>query len=153
MAIDGADEVAPDLSLIKGLGGALLREKIVAAAARRFVVAVDGSKMVDRLGAKAPLPVEVIPFGWRALLPRLQALGAEVRLRQDAGGGPFVTDEGNFILDCRFQGIDDPAGLDGEIKRLVGVVATGLFAGLATEVIVADAGGARIISSAASTPP
>ncbi len=154
LAIDGADEVAPDLSVVKGLGGALLREKIVAAAARRFVVVVDESKLVAQLGTKAPLPVEVIPFGWRALLPRLQALGAQPTLRPAAdGAGPFVTDEGNYILDCRFAGIADPAGLAGEIKACVGVVETGLFTGLVSAAIVAAAGGVRVIASGASTPP
>ena len=153
LTIDGADEVAPDLAVLKGLGGALLREKIVAAAARRFVVVVDESKLVAQLGAKAPLPVEVIPFGWRALLPALQRLGARPALRLAAGSAaPFVTDEGNYILDCRFDGIADPAGLAGEIKRCVGVVETGLFTGLARAAIVAAAGGVRVIASGASTP-
>jgi ribose 5-phosphate isomerase A len=154
LALDGADEVAPDLSLIKGLGGALLREKIVAAAARRFVVVVDGSKLVEQLGLKTPVPVEVIRFGWRALLPRLERLGAQPALRRARDSQtPFVTDEGNYILDCRFAGIPDPAGLAGELKRCVGVVETGLFTGLANAAVVAEEGGVRVIASGASTPP
>jgi ribose 5-phosphate isomerase A len=140
--------------LIKGLGGALLREKITAAAARRFIVIADGSKLVRRLGTKAPVPVEVIQFGWRSLAARLERLGAQAQLRpQEDGGEPFVTDEGNYILDCRFDGIDDPAELDRRIRGLAGVVETGLFVGMASEAIVAEAGGVRVIASAASTPP
>ena len=146
LAIDGADEVAPDLSLIKGLGGAMLREKIVESAARRFVVVVDESKLVDRLGAKGPVPVEVIQFGWRAVVPHLEGLGATVTLRLWPGGGePFVTDEGNYILDCRFAWIDDPAELDRRIRDHAGAVVTGIFAGMASQVVVAGAGGVRIL--------
>ncbi len=152
LALDGADEVAPDLSLIKGRGGALLREKIVEAAARRFVVVVDESKLVDQLG-KGPLPVEVIPFGWRTVVPHLESLGATVDLRRGADGQPFITDEGNYILDCRFPGIPDPADLDRRIRSRAGIVETGLFVGLASEVIVAGADGIRVISSFSSTPP
>lgn len=142
LALDGADEVTPDLALIKGLGGALLREKIVAAAARRFVVIVDESKLVKQLGMKSPLPVEVVPFGWRTLVAHLEGLGARPELRRK-DGEPFVTDEGNYILDCRFAGIPDPAGLDGKIRSRVGIVETGLFVGMASAVIVAAAGGVR----------
>ncbi len=148
LAIDGADEVAPDLALIKGLGGALLREKIVVSVARRFVVVVDESKLVDRLGTKGPVPVEVIAFGWRALLPHLERLGAQPTLRSQPGStAPFVTDEGNYILDCRFPPIDDPAELDRRLRDRAGVVETGLFVGMASQVVVAGAGGVKLLGS------
>ena len=138
LAIDGADEVDPQLNLIKGLGGALLWEKIVESAAARFVVIVDESKLVRRLGTKAPVPVEVVSFGWRALLPRFEALGAVPALRQSAEGQPFVTDGGHYIVDCRFpDGIDDPAEAATRLRAWAGVVETGLFVGMATEVVVA----------------
>jgi ribose 5-phosphate isomerase A len=146
LAIDGADEVAPNLALIKGLGGALLREKIVVSVARRFVVVVDDSKLVDRLGTKGPVPVEVIAFGWRALLPHLERLGARPILRLQPGDtGPYVTDEGNYILDCEFPPIDDPQDLDRRIRDRAGVVETGLFAGMASQVVVAGAGGVKLL--------
>ena len=148
LAIDGADEVAPDLALIKGLGGALLREKIVVSVARRFVVVVDESKLVDQLGTKGPVPVEVIAFGWRALLPHLKRLGARPALRLLPNSKePFVTDEGNYILDCRFPPIDDPLDLDRRIQDRAGVVETGLFAGMASQVVVAGAGGVRTLGN------
>jgi ribose 5-phosphate isomerase A len=138
LAIDGADEFDPRLDLIKGLGGALLWEKIVAAAARRFIVVVDESKRVARLGTRAPVPVEVIPFGWRTLLDRFRAAGAEPALRETAAGGPFITDSGNWIIDCRFAGgIDDAAAVEAELLRHPGVVDTGLFLGMTSAVIVA----------------
>lgn len=150
LAIDGADEVAPDLTLIKGRGGALLREKIVAAAARRLVIIVDESKIVAQLGTKAPLPVEVIPFGWRAAAAHLERLGSQPELRRGTAGEPFVTDEGNYILDCRFPGILDPAGLDRRIRSRAGVVETGLFVGMANEVIVAAGDGVRTMKAGAT---
>src|SRR5690242_11361026 len=129
LAIDGADEVERgSLDLIKGRGGALLREKIVAAASRRFVVVVDDEKLVDRLGQEAPVPVEVAQFGWQATAAALAKLGAEPDLRQ-AGGGPFITDGGNVILDCRFGPIADPADTERAINGIVGVVENGLFVG------------------------
>jgi ribose 5-phosphate isomerase A len=146
LAIDGADEVAPDLALIKGLGGALLREKIVVSAAQRFVVVVDDRKLVDRLGTKGPVPVEVIAFGWRALLPHLERLGARPILRLQPGDAePYVTDEGNYILDCEFPPIDDPQDLDRRIRDRAGVVETGLFAGMASQVVVAGADGIKLL--------
>ena len=139
LTIDGADEVERGtLNLIKGLGGALLREKIVAAASRRLVVVVDGSKLVDRLGTLAPVPVEVVAFGLEATEAALEALGASARLRQSPSGAPFVTDGGNRILDCRFARIDDPARLETRIRRIVGVVECGLFISRAETVFVAD---------------
>lgn len=137
--IDGADEVDPVLNLIKGRGGALLREKIVACASRRFVVIVDQSKPVRQLGSKAPLPVEVVPFGWKHTRELLEALGAEALLR--GGDQPFRTDSGNFILDCRFAQIDDVPRLATSIKSITGVVEHGFFLGMASEVIVGRADG------------
>jgi len=141
LAIDGADEVDPALDCIKGLGGALLWEKIVASAAERFVVVVDGSKLVEQLGTRAPLPVEVVPFGWRTHLDALRELGAEPTLRE-RDGGPFVTDGGHYIIDCRFEGgMADPIGVQTTLRARAGVVDTGLFIDMATDVFVAGSGG------------
>jgi ribose 5-phosphate isomerase A len=140
LAIDGADEFDPSLDLIKGLGGALLWEKIVAAASRRFIVVVDESKRVPRLGTRAPVPVEVVPFGWRTLLEPFRRAGAEPVLREGADGAPFVTDGGHYIIDCSFaDGIPDAAVVEAALRRQPGVVETGLFLGLASVVIVAGA--------------
>lgn len=139
LAVDGADEVErQSLCLIKGRGGALLREKLVAAASDRRVIVVDQSKLVPALG-RGPLPVEVVPFGWRQTLGRLEQLGAQVNLRQ-VDGRPFVSDEGNYVVDCAFGPIDDPAALAARIKALLGVVEHGLFVGLADRVVVAGPG-------------
>jgi ribose 5-phosphate isomerase A len=139
LTIDGADEVERGtLNLIKGLGGALLREKIVASASRRLVIIVDGAKLVHRLGTRVPVPVEIVPFGLEVIQA---ALGAETRLRVATTGEPFVTDSGNWILDCAFGPIADPAGLEARIGRVVGVVESGLFIGRADLVFVADADG------------
>jgi ribose 5-phosphate isomerase A len=142
LTIDGADEVERGtLDLIKGLGGALLREKIVAAASRRLAIVVDGSKLVDRLGTRTPVPVEVVAFGLEATWAALETLGASARLRLSPAGEPFVTDSGNRILDCSFGPIADPAGLEERIRRVVGVVESGLFVGRTDAVFVADASG------------
>lgn len=138
LTIDGADEFDPRLALVKGGGGALLYEKVVAAASRRMVAVCDGKKKVDTLG-RFPLPVEVVPFGYEQVLRRLSALGAKVKLRQSEGE-VFKTDGGHYILDAAFGAIPDPASLAQEIDRIVGVVEHGLFVGLCTEVIMADAG-------------
>jgi ribose 5-phosphate isomerase A len=144
LAVDGADEVDPDLNLIKGMGGALLREKIVVQAARRFVVIVDGRKEVERLGQRSAVPVEVVPFGWKAHVPVLEALGATVEFRRDEHDRPAYTDNGNIILDCHFElSISDPVEVERRLEERAGVVATGLFLGLATEVLVADPAGVR----------
>ena len=135
LAIDGADEVDSRLNLTKGGGGALLREKIVASAADRFIVFVDSSKLVTHLGA-FPLPVEVIPFGWPLAQRLLGELGAEPVLRRSSGGQPFRSDEGNYILDCRFGLIEDPAGLASQISPLPGVVEHGLFVAMSDVVLV-----------------
>jgi ribose 5-phosphate isomerase A len=142
LAIDGADEVERGtLSLIKGRGGALLEEKLVAAASRRFAIVVDQSKLVDRLSPeREPIPVEVVPFGWKTTAQRLHALGAEWTLRPAEGGGPFVTDGGHYILDCLFPHFDSAQELQRRLDGTIGVVEHGLFQGMATEVIVASSG-------------
>lgn len=149
LTIDGADEIETgSLNLIKGLGGALLREKIVASASDRLIIVADAPKLVDRLGGTAPVPVEVVPFGWETTAVRLRRLGTEPALRRDAAGQPFRTDGGNLILDCRFGSIEDPAGLDQAIVRIVGVVETGLFIGMANLALVAtDSGIVRLPGS------
>jgi ribose 5-phosphate isomerase A len=157
LTIDGADEVERGtLNLIKGLGGALLREKIVAAASRRLAIVVDGSKLVDRLGTHSPVPAEVVAFGLEATQAALEVLGASARLRLSQAGDPFVTDNGNRILDCSFGSIADPARLEERIRHIVGVVESGLFISRADPVFVADAGGVHRLDSARShrgSPP
>ncbi len=148
LTIDGADEVERGtLNLIKGLGGALLREKIVAAASHRLAIIVDGSKVVDRLGSHAPVPVEVIPFGLEATRESLEVVGASAKLRTTASAAPFVTDGGHNILDCRFEPIADPARLEERIRRIVGVVECGLFISRAHMVFVADGHGVHRLDS------
>ena len=144
LAVDGADEVDPSLGLIKGRGGALFREKLVAAAARRFVCVVDESKVVDRLGTGV-LPVEVLPFLWRTTAERLARLCTGLKVR---GGEeePYVTDNGNLILDLSFaEGIEDASGLASALKGTVGVVDHGLFLGMADSCVVAGAEGPRVL--------
>jgi ribose 5-phosphate isomerase A len=150
LGVDGADEVDPGLNLVKGMGGALLREKMVAQAADRFIVIVDGSKEVARLGERSAVPIEVVPFGWKSHLPTLHDLGASsVEIRCDARGRPDYTDNGNVLLDCSFDGfISDPFEMEAALARRSGIVETGLFLGLATEVFVADAQGTRHRSAA-----
>ncbi|MCS6872822.1 MAG: ribose-5-phosphate isomerase RpiA [Anaerolineae bacterium] len=145
LTIDGADEVDPDLNLIKGGGGALLREKIVAQISRREIIVIDDSKLSPKLGTRWFLPVEVVPFGWRTQMRYLESLGAKVTLRE-ANGAPFHTDQGNLILDCHFGPIDNPKDLAARIKARAGIVEHGLFLSMATEVIVASAGGIRRIT-------
>lgn len=139
IAIDGADEVERgSLHIIKGLGGALLREKIVAHAAKRFVVMIDATKPVDRLGERTPVPVEITPFGSECTAARLQKLGAQIiRPRRTLAGEMFVTDNGNMILDCAFGPIADVPALATRIDGTVGVVEHGLFPKMATDVLVA----------------
>ncbi|MFO7962976.1 MAG: ribose-5-phosphate isomerase RpiA [Desulfobacterales bacterium] len=137
LTIDGADEVDHDLNLIKGAGGALLREKIVAQASGRLIITVDESKLSSRLGNKQSLPVEVIQFGWKTQKQFLEDQGAEVRLRAGPDKKAFVTDQGNFILDCLFGPIQDATGLSGRLKARSGIVEHGLFLRMATDLIVA----------------
>jgi len=140
--IDGADEIDPQLNLIKGGGGALLREKIIASAARRFVVVGDSGKQVAHLG-KFPLPVEVIPFAQSLISKRIAGLGAQVSLR--GAGNPYVTDEGHHILDCTFGEIADPAALAEKLRAIPGVVEHGLFIGMAEMALIGkDRGVIRI---------
>jgi len=145
IAVDGADEIGPGLALIKGGGGALLREKLVAAAARRFVVIADKSKQVEVLG-RFPLPVEVVRFGWELTARRVAgAANVEPALRRSPDGEPFVTDNGNYILDCRCGAIQDPAGLGRELKLLTGVVESGLFVHMADLAVLADEAGVEVV--------
>lgn len=137
--IDGADEIDPHLNLIKGGGGAFLREKIIASVSRRFIVIGDSEKLVSTLG-KFPLPVEVVPFAQSLIHTRIKALGARVALRQNAGGKPYVTDEGHHILDCTFGKIEDPAGLAQKLRSIPGVVEHGLFIGMAEMALVGKGG-------------
>lgn len=145
LTIDGADEIDPQLNLIKGLGGALLREKVVAAASREFIVIADERKLVQRLGTRAPVPVEVIPFARRPATEYLAGLGASV-VERLADGQPFVTDEGNLILDCHFEGLANPLDTALRIGQQPGVVEHGLFLDMATRAIVAGDRGLRILT-------
>jgi ribose 5-phosphate isomerase A len=138
VTIDGADEVDPSLNLIKGGGGALLREKIVAQASRREIIIVDSTKPSPCLGTHWALPVEVVPFGWGSQRRFVESLGAKATLRMTSQGQPFVTDQGNLILDCAFGPIGDPHGLARALEERAGVVAHGLFLGLATDLLVAS---------------
>ena len=142
LTIDGADEVDPDFNVIKGGGGALLREKIVAQATERLVIVVDDSKLSDQLGVNWAVPVEVFPFGWHSQAGFLRELGAGVVLRK-SGADPFQTDQGNIILDCDFGAIADPAALDKTLKSRAGIAEHGLFIGMTRDVIVAGAEGIR----------
>lgn len=140
VTIDGADEVDPEMQLIKGLGGALLREKIVAAASQKEVIVVDASKKVDILGTKAPLPVEVLKFGHLKTKQALEKRGCKANLRM-TGGTPFITDSGNYIYDCRFDSIAYPFALESKIDCIPGVVENGLFLNMATTVLIASGDG------------
>lgn len=143
LTIDGADEVDPALNLIKGAGGALLREKIVAQASRREIIVVDETKPSPVLGTKRVVPVEVLPFGWRSQARYLETLGARLTLRQGQDGAPFHTDQGNLILDCAFGPIADPVALAARLDARAGIVEHGLFLGLTTDLLVAGPDGIR----------
>lgn len=148
VTIDGADEIDPHFDLIKGLGGALLREKIVAVASRRMVIVADARKQVARLGSRAPVPVEVVRFAERPCTDHLITLGAHVAKRMGTDGQPYLTDERNFILDCHFADIANPAALAQAIRQQPGVVEHGLFLGLATDVVLATPGGIQVLHRA-----
>jgi ribose 5-phosphate isomerase A len=143
VTIDGADEVDPQLNLIKGGGGALLREKIAAQASRREIIIVDESKMSPQLGTRWPVPVEVVPYGWQSQARFLASLGAEPTVRRIPDGSDFRTDQGNLILDSRFGPIADLKGLARKLASRAGIVEHGLFLNLARDVIVAGPGGIR----------
>jgi ribose 5-phosphate isomerase A len=149
LTIDGADEVDPDLNLIKGGGGALLREKIVAEATRRQIIVVDEGKLSPRLGTLFVLPVEVLPYGWQSQSRFLASLNAEVTLRH-VQGSEFRTDQGNLILDCRFGPIADAPGLAQMLAARAGIIEHGLFIGLTSEVVVAGKDGIRVLKPAKS---
>lgn len=149
VTIDGADEVAPNLDLIKGLGGALLREKVVAQNSVRLIIIADASKTVSHLGSKSMLPVEVAQFGHEIHVPFFRSLGARPELRLTPAGSPFITDNGNFIYDLRFpSGIADADALQEELKKRAGVVETGLFLHIASIAIIADQDKIEILQSA-----
>ena len=147
LTIDGADEVAlGTLDLIKGLGGALLREKIVAAASNRLIIVVDQEKLVERLGEHTPVPVEVTKFGWQVTASALARLGCTPERRYTSGEQPYVTDGGNYILDCRFGPLADPSVIEQRIAVTVGTVESGLFVGRTSIVVVASATGVEVLT-------
>ena len=150
ITIDGADEISPELNLIKGRGGALLREKIVAFAGGGLIVVADASKLVDSLGRDL-LPVEVEPFGWESTFDALSSLNCEPHLRPlgDDSEHPFVTDGGHYTVDCRFSSITDPASLEAEIRRIPGALECGLFVGLAQKAFVAHEDGTDVMEAPA----
>jgi ribose 5-phosphate isomerase A len=143
LTIDGADEIERDsLDLVKGLGGALLREKLVATVSKRLVIVADEDKLVDRIGENGrPIPVEVAPFGWKTTARRLRAMGAAWTERLNSAGQPFITDGGHIILDCRFESLDSAGALQGRLDSMVGVMEHGLFLGMTSEAIVGGSGG------------
>ncbi len=146
MAIDGADEIeVGSLNLIKGAGGALLREKLVEASAAQLIIIADASKKVTQLGSRFAVPVEVVRFGWKATQARLEALGCKAVLRRNEQGDPYLTDEQHYILDCQFGPIPNPAQLAEQIKGTIGVVEHGLFIGMATEAIIALQEGIEVL--------
>lgn len=143
VAFDGADEVTAELALTKGLGGALLRERVVASEADRFIVLVTPEKMVDKLGSRTPIPIEVVPFAAPSVSRRLRRAGGTPVVRAKADGFPYFTDNGNLIVDTAFGPIDDPAALDLALRRIPGLVDHGLFLGMASLVLVAEPSGVR----------
>ena len=143
VAVDGADEVDPHLNLIKGLGGALLREKIIAQAARRFIVIADEGKLVPVLGTKSPLPIEVAAFSHEVHVEELRRLGGSPVLRKTTDGSTYVTDNGNYIYDCKFDAIRDPVSLQTTIRQRAGIVDTGLFIDIAEVAIIGTENGVR----------
>jgi ribose 5-phosphate isomerase A len=146
LTIDGADEISEaDLTLVKGMGGALLREKIVAARSRQLVIIADETKLSAQLSGRVPVPVEVVSFGWESTKARLVALGCRPVLKRDAQGEPFRTDGGNMIFNCKFDALPDPVAIEAALSGIVGVVESGLFIGLATTALVASKAGVRRI--------
>lgn len=156
LGIDGADEIDPRLNLIKGRGGALLHEKLVALACDDYLVVAAAEKRVPRLGSRFPVPVEVVPFGWRQTAARLTAIGLRPVLRQNAEAGsdrPFVTDGGHYLLDCQTVPLDDPGALAASVKSTPGVVEHGFFLGIAQRALLAEPDGAIRLITPASTSP
>ncbi|MDZ7780010.1 MAG: ribose-5-phosphate isomerase RpiA [Gemmatimonadota bacterium] len=146
LAVDGADEVDPAVNLVKGMGGALLREKMVAQAARHVLIIVDDGKEVSRLGTRSPLPVEVVGWGHESHVRVLESMGARVSVRAGPDGTSFSSDNGHLILDCVFaDGIEDPAGIEAALQSRAGIVDTGLFLGIADEAMIASADGVRVL--------
>lgn len=143
LAIDGADEVDPQLNLIKGGGGALLREKIIAQNTAREIIIVDETKLSPRLGTRHALPIEILPFGWKGQFEFLESLGASVTLRLTSSGTPYRTDQDNWILDCQFGPIAQPDELAQKIQARAGIVEHGLFLALTSDLIVAGPGGVQ----------
>ncbi len=143
VTVDGADEVDPNLDLIKGLGGALLREKIVAQNTHKFIAIVDESKIVPHLGHHCPLPVEVTQFAYDVSKTYLKSLGSDPVQRQSDTGGPYVTDNGNYYFHCQFGPIHNPAALDRHLRARAGILETGLFIGIAKVVVVASESSVR----------
>ncbi|MGZ4816442.1 MAG: ribose-5-phosphate isomerase RpiA [Terriglobales bacterium] len=143
VTIDGADEIDPSFNVIKGGGGALLREKIVAQASARMIVVADESKLSERLGTRFPLPVEVLQFGWRSQAQFLESLGAKISIRKNSDGTTFLTDSGNLILDCNFGSIADPPALSLRLGARAGIVEHGMFLGMVTDVVIAGPDGVR----------
>jgi len=152
LTMDGADEVDPEGRLIKGGGGALLREKLVATASTRLIIMVDESKQVTQLGENWPIPVEVVPFGWARLHKRIEELGAQVQLREKDGKA-FHTDQGNYIFDCRFGPMENPESVHASLIQLTGVVETGLFLGLTNTLIVGKESGEVLLHHFYPIPP
>jgi ribose 5-phosphate isomerase A len=152
LSLDGADEIDPQFRMIKGRGGALLREKIVACASAHRVTMITADKRVDRLGQHMPIPVEVSAFGLLHTERRLRTLGAATEIRRASGGAPVITDGGNAIIDCRFDRLDDPEAMDGQLQRLAGVLDTGFFIGLCDTLIVATADGFEVLEAPGRRP-
>jgi ribose 5-phosphate isomerase A len=142
-AFDGADEVTPELALTKGLGGALLRERVVAYEAEQFIVLVTPEKRVERLGARCPIPIETVPFASPSAARHLAELGGKPAVRKKSDGFPFQTDNHNWILDTSFEPIADPAALDARIRKIPGVVDTGIFLDMADVVLIGEPDGVR----------
>jgi ribose 5-phosphate isomerase A len=144
ISIDGADQIDGDLNAIKGGGGALLREKVVASASENYIIVADETKLIERLGEGCPLPVEVLPFALEPVVRRIDALGAKVSVRKGSGKvGPVVTDNGNVIIDADFGVIDDPRELDAQLKAFPGIIETGLFLGYASTAYIGIEGGVK----------
>jgi len=143
--IDGADQIDRDLNLIKGGGGALLREKVVASAAKEVIIVADETKLSRRLGENRVIPLEVLPFAVPVVMLKVKKIGGHPRLREKNTGGPYITDNGNFILDVDFGPIDDPEELDRKLKSIPGIVETGLFIGMTNMAYIGTPNNVRVI--------